>query len=70
MSKTIIEIRPAGRGWKAFEAIGVEPVFLERRQAVDYAKCRANFRSGEIRLFDPEGNLEETIPFNEGDRRL
>lgn len=68
--KTIIEIRPAGRGWKAFEAIGVEPVFLDRQQAVDYAKCRASFRSGEIQIFDQAGTLAETIQFNDHDRKL
>jgi hypothetical protein len=52
-----------GGGWKAFEAIGVEPVFLKRQHAIDYAKCRASFRSGEIRLFDRVGNHEETIHF-------
>jgi hypothetical protein len=70
MSTTIIEIRPAGRRWKAFEASGVEPVFLDRQQAVDYAKCRASFRSGEIQIFDQTGTLAETIQFNDHDRKL
>src|SRR5207247_9015522 len=37
-------------GWKCFEAPGVEPVFLDQEQAIDYAKSRACFRSGEIRV--------------------
>ncbi len=47
---TVIEIRPDRRGWKVFEAPGVEPVFPEEDQAINYAENRASFRSGEIRL--------------------
>jgi hypothetical protein len=67
---TLIKIRPHAWGWKVFEAPGVEPVFLEKRQAIDYAETRACFRSGEIRILDSTGKLERTIPFNEADRRL
>jgi hypothetical protein len=35
---TIIEIRSSRNGWKCFEAPGVEPVFLDHEQAIDYAK--------------------------------
>jgi hypothetical protein len=34
---TLIEIKPHRLGWKVFEAPGVEPVFSEKRQAIDYA---------------------------------
>ncbi len=34
---TVIEIRPHRWGWKVFEAPGVEPVFPEKRQAINYA---------------------------------
>jgi hypothetical protein len=57
-------------GWKVFEAPGVEPVFLTKDQAINYAHNRASFRSGEIRILDSSGNVEYTIPFNETDRRL
>ena len=67
---TIIEIRPYRNGWSVFEAPGVEPVFLEKEDAIDYAKGRACFRSGEIRIVNSSGCLERTIPFNEVDRRL
>ena len=67
---TIIEIKPHRWGWKVFEAPGVEPVFPEKRQAINYAENRASFRSGEIRIFNSSGDLERTIPFNEADRRL
>jgi hypothetical protein len=35
-----------------FEAPGVEPVFPEKDQAINYAENRASFRSGEIRIID------------------
>ena len=67
---TIIEVRPYRNGWKVFEARGVEPVFLDQKQAVDYAFTRACFRSGEIRVLDSSGAVERTIPFSETNRRL
>ena len=70
MSVTIIEIRPHGNGWKVFEAPGVEPVFLRKDQAINYAHNRASFRSGETRILDSSGNVECTIPFTEADRKL
>jgi hypothetical protein len=48
-------------GWKVFEAPGVELVFPEKRQAINYAQNRANFRSGKIRILDSSGNVERTI---------
>jgi hypothetical protein len=45
-------------------------VFAEKRQAIDYAECRACFRSGEIRILDSTGKLERAIAFNEADRKL
>jgi hypothetical protein len=67
---TLIEIRPHRWGWKVFEALGVEPVFLQKEQAIGYAETRACFRKGEIRVLDSSGNIERTIAFNETDRRL
>ena len=49
---TAIEIRPHRWGWQVFEAPGVEPVFLQKDQAINYAQGRAGFRSGEIQIFD------------------
>jgi hypothetical protein len=40
---TLIEIRLHRWGWKVFEAPGVEPVFLEKDQAIRYAENRASF---------------------------
>jgi len=67
---TVIEIRPRHWGWKVFEAPGVEPVFPEKDQAMNYAENRAWFRSGEIRILDSSRNLEQTIPFSEANRKL
>ena len=67
---TVIEIKPHPWGWKVFEAPGVEPVFPEKRQAINYAQNRAWFRSGEIRILDSTGNVERVIPFAEADRKL
>jgi hypothetical protein len=67
---TIIEIRPFRNGWKCFEAPGVEPVFLDQEQAIDYAKNRACFRTGEIRILDKNGAVERIILFDQTDRKL
>jgi len=67
---TIIEIRPYRNGWTVFEAPGVEPVFLQKQQAIDYAKNRACFRSGEIRILDTSGAVVLIIPFDEQGRKL
>ena len=67
---TVIEIRPHRWGWKAFEAPGVEPVFPEKDQAIDYAQNRACFRSGQIRVLDSTGNVERVIPFDDANRKL
>ncbi len=67
---TLIEIRPHRNGWKVFEAPGVEPVFPEKDQAINYAQNRASFRSGEIRILDSTGDVERVIRFTEADRKL
>ena len=67
---TIIEVRPFRNGWKVFEAPGVEPVFLDQRQAIDYALTRACFRAGEIQILDSNGAVERTILFDETHRNL
>jgi hypothetical protein len=67
---TVIEIRTHRWDWKAFEAPDVEPVFPEKDRAIDYARNRACFRSGEIRVLDSSGELERTIAFSEADRKL
>jgi hypothetical protein len=67
---TVIEVKPHRRGWKVFEAPGVEPVFPEKHQAINYAESRACFRSGEIRILDSRGDVERVIPFDDTTRKL
>ena len=67
---TAIDIRPNRNGWKCFEDPGVEPVFPTKDDAISYAKTRARFRTGEIRVLDSSGNVERTIAFHEADRKL
>jgi hypothetical protein len=45
-------------------------VFLSQEQAIDYAQDRACFRSGQIRILKPNGDVEHIIPINQTDRRL
>jgi hypothetical protein len=45
-------------------------VLPQKDQAIDYAKTRACFRTGEIRVLDSTGKLERTIAFSEADRKL
>jgi len=52
------------------DSTGVEPVFPEKRQAINDAQNGASFRSGEIRVLDSTGNVERTIAFSEADRKL
>ena len=66
----MIEIGPFRNGWQVNEARGVQPVFLSQEQAIDYATCRAWFRSGEIRILDSNEAITRVIPFNEADRNL
>jgi hypothetical protein len=58
------------RAFLLFESPGIEPVFLEKRQAIDYAQTRACFRSGEIRILDSTGKVERNGSFDEADRML
>jgi hypothetical protein len=64
-------VRKAERTWlESFEAPGVEPVFPEKDQAINYSENRANFRPGEMRILDSTGNVERTIHFTEADRKM
>jgi hypothetical protein len=48
----------------------VEPVFAEKRQAVNYAHNRACFRSGKVGILDSSGDVERIIPFNKTNRKV
>jgi hypothetical protein len=67
---TVIEVKPRKWGWCVFESRGVEPVFLQRDQAINYAETRARLRTGEIRIFDSTGNVERVIEFDDANRGL
>lgn len=66
--QTIIEIRPYRGGWQCFEAPGVEPYWTgesAKDDAIGYAKARAKFGRGEIRVLNQDRSVETVIPFNE-----
>ena len=66
---TIIEVRPFRNGWQVYESAGVQPVFLTQEQEIEYAKGRACFRSGEIRVRKSNSAVERIIPFSENQTR-
>ena len=64
--EAIIEIRPYRGGWQCFEGPGVEPYWTgesAKEDAIGYARARAKFGHGEIRVLKRNGSIEETIPF-------
>jgi hypothetical protein len=67
---TVIEVSPHKWGWRVFEAPGVEPVFLDKDQAIGHAETRARLRTGEIRVFDSTGNVERLIAFDDANRSM
>jgi hypothetical protein len=54
---TVIEVKPHRNGWKVFEAPGVDPIFLGKDQAINYAHNRASFRSTAKRHVDAAHTL-------------
>ena len=68
---TVIEIRPFRGGWQCFEASGVQPYWASedaKQSAIDYARARAKFGRGEIRVLKADGSIERIIPFGESAR--
>ena len=66
-SPTIIEIRPHRGGWQCFEAAGVAPFWIgngAKEDAISYAKGRARFGRGQIRILNIDGSLERVISFD------
>ncbi len=64
---TIIEIRPYRGGWQCFEAPGVQPYWTgesAKDDAIGYAKARAKFGRGEIRVLRADGSVERSISFD------
>jgi hypothetical protein len=67
---TVIEIKRHRWGLKIFEALACSLCFSLKKQTSSYAKSRASFRSGEIRILDSSGNVERVIPSDDTNRRL
>ncbi len=70
---TIIEIRPYRGGWQCFEAPGVGPFWTgngAREDAISYAKGRAKFGRGEIRVLNADRTFERIIPFDKSSAKL
>jgi len=63
-SLKVIEIRPFNDGWQCFEGPGVEPYWTGKSakdDAIDYAKARAKFGRGEIRVLNADGSIKDVI---------
>ena len=62
--QTIIEIRPFRGRCQCFEATGVQPYCLgndAKQSAIDYAKARAKYGRGGIRVLRQDGSVESVI---------
>jgi len=65
--QTIIEIRTFKGGWQCYEGPGVQPYWTgdtAKEDAIGYAKARAKFGRGEIRVLNSDGSVERVIDFN------
>jgi len=63
-SRTVIEIRPFKGGWQCYEGPGVGPYWIgesAKDDAIDYAKARAKFGRGEIRVLKDDGSVENVL---------
>jgi Uncharacterized protein conserved in bacteria (DUF2188) len=69
MATTIIEIKPySDDGWQVFAEPGVAPFWTGEKAkelAVEYAMEKCQKHRGEIRLVNADGEIEETIPFDD-----
>ena len=64
-SRTVIEIRPFKGGWQCYEGQGVGPYWIgesAKDDAIGYAKSRAKFGRGEIRVLNVDGKVQTIIP--------
>jgi hypothetical protein len=69
----VIEIRPFKGGWQCFEAPGVAPYWVgptAKEDAIGYAKARAKFGRGEIRVLNLAGSVERSISFDEASAKV
>lgn len=49
------------RFWEVFERKGVEPFYLEKAQAVYYAKQRGRLGNATVQIYDEHGAIEREI---------
>jgi hypothetical protein len=57
--------------WQCYEGPGVEPYWTgesAKEDAIGYAKARAKFGRGEIRVLDSAGEVERVIPFDQTEK--
>jgi hypothetical protein len=60
-------------GWQCFEGPGVGPYWTgesAKDDAIGYAKARAQFGRGEIRVLNHEGSAEHIISFDASGRKF
>jgi hypothetical protein len=72
-SARVIEIRPFRGGWQCFEAPGVAPYWTgehAKEDALSYARARAKFGRGEIRVLNADGSIKDVIRLDEGNPKL
>ena len=66
--QTIIEIRPFKGGWQCYEGPGVGPYWIgesAKDDAIGYAKARAKFGRGEIRVLNHYDEVERVISLDQ-----
>ena len=62
--QAIVESRPFKGGWQCYEGPGVGPYWIgesAKDDAIDYAKARAKFGRGEIRVLNADGSIKGVI---------
>jgi hypothetical protein len=70
IAMTVIKIRPHAWGLESFRGSGRRACFSGGKSGDQLRAEPRHFRSGEIRILDPTGNVERTIHFTEADRKL
>ena len=67
VQQSVIEIRSFKGDWQCYEGPGVQPYWTgdtAKEDAIGYAKARAKFGRGEIRVLNSDGSVERVIDFN------
>ena len=56
--------------WEVFERDGVEPIYFEKRQAIQYAEHRGRLGNALVRIYDERGQIDREIDAPTEDRML